>query len=206
MTKLDHLVLATPNLPAAVAAVTRRIGIAPVEGGRHVGIGTRNYLLGLGDGGYLEIIGPDTDQPKPQRPRSFGIDNLTEPRLVTWAARVEGIDAVVTAARAAGFDPGEVSDMSRTTPDGQTLRWRLTLSRDGSHSDVVPFLIDWGDTPHPSASLPQAKLRSLHAVHPDVETAATRLRALSADLTVEAGIRPALIATIEGPHGAITLL
>lgn len=198
--------LATPDLPGTVAAVTRLLGEAPVAVGRHDGRGTRNFLLGLGDGGYLEIIGPDHDQPTPALPRPFGIDALTEPRLITWAVRVTDIDAAVAEARAAGYDPGAASDMSRETPDGQSLRWRLTLSRDGSHTGVVPFLIDWGATAHPSASLPQVTLRGLEAVHPDPVRTAARLRALSADLTVRPGLRPGLIATLDGPNGSSTLL
>ncbi|MFI6996208.1 VOC family protein [Nocardia sp. NPDC050175] len=204
MSRLDHLVLATPDLPDAVATVTRLLGVAPVPGGRHGGRGTRNFLLGLGDGGYLEIIGPDDDQPAPTLPRPFGVDALTESRLVTWAARVAGIDEAVAEARAAGYDPGDASEMSRETPDGQVLRWRLTLSP--NHTGVVPFLIDWGATTHPSESLPQVTLRAFEAVHPDPVETSARLRALSADLTVRPGLRPGLIATLDGPSGSLTLL
>ncbi|MFB8280493.1 VOC family protein [Nocardia colli] len=206
MSGLDHLVLATPDLPDAVATVTRLLGVAPVPGGRHVGRGTRNFLLGLGDGGYLELIGPDDDQPVPALPRPFGLDGLTEPRLVTWAAQVTDIDGAVAAARAAGYDPGDPAEMSRATPDGQVLNWRLTLSNDGSHTGVVPFLIEWGSTTHPSVNLPQVTLRSLEVTHPDPTTISARLRALSVDIAVQPGLRPALIATLDGPAGTLTLL
>ncbi|MFI9507957.1 VOC family protein [Nocardia sp. NPDC052566] len=205
MSRLDHLVLATPDLPGMVDTVTRLVGVAPVAGGRHVGLGTRNYLLGLGDGGYLEIIGPDPEQPEPERPRPFGIDQLTAPRLVTWAVRVTDIDAVVSEARAAGYDPGEVAEMSRATPDGLILQWRLTFPR-GGHSEVVPFLIDWGDTTHPSANLPRVTLRSLALVHPEPALASADLQALLVDQPVQPGTGPALIAAIEGPTGAALLL
>ncbi|WP_433664322.1 VOC family protein [Nocardia sp. CA-128927] len=203
MNRLDHLVLATPDLPDAVATVTRLLGVAPVAGGRHGGRGTRNFLLGLGDGGYLEIIGPDDDQPAPTLPRPFGIDELAEPRVVTWAVRVTDIDAVVAEARVAGYDPGDAFEMSRDTPDGQALRWRLTLSRDAG---VVPFLIDWGATAHPSANLPAVTLRAFEAVHPDPAATSARLGTLAVDLAVRPGLRPALIATLDGPNGTLTLL
>ncbi len=199
--ELDHLVLATPDLPATVAMVTRALGVSPVEGGRHVGRGTRNFLLGLGAGGYLEIIGVDADQPAPRAPRPFLVDYVTEPRLVTWAVRVSDIDATVAEARTVGYDPGSIADMSRQAPDGQTLSWRLTGSR-----DVVPFLIDWGSTAHPSESLPQVRLRTLDAVHPDPVATIARLRALWVELGVRPGIRPGLIAVLDGPHGSLTLL
>ena len=92
---LDHLVLATPDLAATTAAVGAALGVVPSAGGVHVGMGTRNTLLALGDGRYLEIIGVDPDQPAPSGPRPFGIDGMRGPRLLTWAARTTDIDARV---------------------------------------------------------------------------------------------------------------
>ncbi|WP_225731468.1 MULTISPECIES: VOC family protein [unclassified Nocardia] len=197
---MDHLVLATPTLAETVDTVARALGLVPVAGGRHSGLGTRNFLLGLGDGGYLEIIGADADQPEPERPRPFGIDELAEPRLVTWAVQVHDIDAAVAAA---GLDPDGVRDMSRTAPDGTVLRWRLTNI---NPERVVPFLIDWGATVHPSTGLPRAELRSLTATHPDPAAISARLQALSVDLPVQYGATAALLAVIVGPAGAITLV
>ena len=84
---LDHLVYATPDLNASVEELANRLGTDPMPGGAHPGWGTRNALIGLGIGVYLEIIGPDPKQPEPERSRPFLIDDLTEARLVTWAYR-----------------------------------------------------------------------------------------------------------------------
>lgn len=196
MSELDHLVLATPDLAGTVATVARLVGVEPVAGGRHSGRGTRNFLLGLGNGGYLEIIGPDIEQAEPEQARPFGIDGLTEARLVGWLARVTDIDGAVSAARSAGYDPGEPSDLSRETPDGRILRWRLTFPDSSEVTQVVPALIDWGATDHPSGELPVVPLRSLEAVHPNPGLVSERLQALDVELSVRAGNRPALIATI----------
>ncbi len=110
---LDHLVYAVPDL-----ALAGDLGIDLSEGGRHIGRGTRNLLADLGDGAYLEVIGPDPDQPEPDQPRPFGIDTLTEPKLVAWAVRVKDIEDVVERAKAQGYDPGPVVPMSRERPDG----------------------------------------------------------------------------------------
>ena len=123
---LDHLVYATPDLAATVADVTRRTGVAPAPGGAHVGLGTRNYLVGLGGPYYLEIIGPDQEQPDPAHPRPFGIDRLSAPRMVTWAIRPPDLDAAVTAVRAVGHDPGPIRAMSRRRPDGILLVCTIT--------------------------------------------------------------------------------
>ena len=60
---LDHLAFATSDLAATIAWFAEATGVQPVEGGRHDGRGTRNYLVGLGPTAYLEIIGPDLERP-----------------------------------------------------------------------------------------------------------------------------------------------
>lgn len=205
MSKVDHLVLATPDLAATVDEIARLTGAKPSPGGRHPGLGTRNHLLGLGEGAYLEIIGPDLDQPEPPRPRPFGIDDLAEARMVTWAVRVEDIDAAVAASREDGYDPGAPWVMSRRTPDGGDLKWRLTLDYEYGHRGLVPFLIDWGRTPHPAAELPVVPLISLEAVHPEPETVEDRLKTIGASLQIKPGLREALVATLLGETGLVVL-
>jgi Glyoxalase-like domain len=152
---IDHLVYATPNLAATVAELRKTWGIELVEGGAHVGRGTRNYLAGLGSGSYLEVIGPDLDQPTPRAPRPFGVDDIEQARLVTWCARpVKPLDNVVQDAADAGFDLGSVIPMSRKRPDGQLLEWELTV-RSGPPHPIVPFCISWGSTEHPTLRLAQ---------------------------------------------------
>ncbi|KAB2347477.1 VOC family protein [Actinomadura rudentiformis] len=198
---LDHLVYATPDLKAAVSDIAARTGVTPVEGGPHPGLGTRNHLLGLGGNAYLEVIGPDPDQADPEGPRPFGIDDLTAPALVAWAAGTTELDASVERARAAGHDPGPSAGMSRLRPDGELLSWRLTPPRTG----VLPFLIDWGETDHPAGALPVVPLLSFEAVHPDPESVRGALAALGARLTVRKGPGIALIARLDGPVGPVTL-
>ncbi|MFB9659898.1 VOC family protein [Glycomyces mayteni] len=206
MSSLDHLVLATPDLAATVNEVARLTGTRPVPGGVHQGLGTRNFLLGVGEGAYLEIIGPDPDQPAPDRWRPFGIDTLTEARLVTWAVRTEDIDGAVAASREAGYDPGEPWEMTRQTPDGATLSWRLTLDKEGRHRGPVPFLIDWGSTPHPAAGLPVVPLVSIEAVHPHPERVEPHIEAVGAKLPMKAANRGALAATLFGESGLVVLI
>ena len=99
---LDHLVYAVPDLAAGVAAMTALLGVAPSPGGPHPGLGTRNFLVSLGESCYLEIIGPDPEQPQPSRPRPFGLDRLAGGRLVSWAIH----DSRPRAARRRGASEG----------------------------------------------------------------------------------------------------
>ncbi|WP_375499680.1 VOC family protein [uncultured Jatrophihabitans sp.] len=198
---LDHLVLATPDLAATVADFAARSGVNPAPGGSHTGLGTANALVGLGGDAYLEIVGPDPQQPEPSRPRPFGIDDLDAATLVTWAVHPPDVDAVIARVRQAGYDPGDAKPMSRRTPDGEQLSWRLTPPR-----GLVPFLIDWGDTPHPSSrGLPAVELASFALRHADPASLRRHLDALQLTIHVEPGEQSALVAFLATPRGPLVL-
>src|SRR5262245_20239650 len=206
LSKVDHLVYATPDLSAGVARVEQLLRVKAAPGGQHPGGGTRNALIRLGEASYLEIIGPDPDQPKPAIPRRFGIDDLKSPRLVTWAAKGTDLESLVASARSHGIDLGSVQAGSRRRPDGTLLRWRLTASPVSNGYGIVPFFIDWGDTQHPASSLPkECELVSLRAEHPDGKRLQATLAALGLNLAVKSGPEPALIATIRTPRGEVEL-
>jgi hypothetical protein len=203
---LDHLVLAGPDLVDTVAWFVELTGVEPAPGGSHVGLGTANCLVGLGGRAYLEIIGPDPEQPAPEQPRPFGIDDLTAPRIVTWAMSTGDIEQLISDAREAGYDPGEPTTMSRRTPDGSLLEWRLTAPRFEYGDGLVPFLIDWGSTAHPTArTLPQTPLLSLSGRHPDPSSVRPALSALRAGLHLDIGELVALTAVVQGLDGPVTL-
>jgi hypothetical protein len=204
--KVDHLVYATPDLSAGVEQVERLLGVKAAPGGQHPGGGTRNALIRLGDEIYLEIIGPDPDQPKPPRPRRFNIDELKAPRLVTWAAKGAGLEAIVEKAKTGGVELGYVQASSRKRPDGVLLSWRLTVSPALTADGLVPFFIDWGKTPHPAAALPKdCVLIDLRAEHPNANRIKSELSTLGLGLRVDSGPAPALIATIRTPKGDVEL-
>ena len=192
MAVFDHLVYATPDLATTVEEVAARVGVRPVEGGPHIGLGTRNHLLGLGGRRYLEIVGPDPEQPAPTAPRPFGVDDLSAPSLVAWAVATDDIETTVARARASGVDLDDAYEMSRRRPDGTLLTWRLTPPLPG----VRPFLIDWGRTPHPTETLPVVPLRSFDIHHPNPDALRAELSALGATTPVRKGDHPALTAQV----------
>ncbi|MGD9705055.1 MAG: VOC family protein [Acidimicrobiia bacterium] len=202
---IDHLVYATPDLEATVLELSERLGTHPVAGGAHVGLGTRNALVSLGGRRYLEIVGPDLEASGPDRPRPFGIDVLDGAALVAWCARSsKPLDGAIAAARAVGHDLGDAVAMARVRPDGVRLDWRLTMPQlVGPDARVVPFLIDWGLSPHPTETLPDGVvLAQLRLAHPDPERLHSILAALDAADDVEIAEGPlaisALVTTRDG--------
>ncbi len=206
MSRIDHLIVAAPDLDEGRARVEELLGVGAALGGQHPGFGTRNALISMGKGRYLEIVGPDPDQPNPEGARLFGVDDLESLRLVTWVAKGTDLEGLVS--RAAGYASGlgSVHSGGRKQPDGSVLAWKVTdpfMPREGG---VVPFFIDWGETPHPSDSAPAGcELVDLRAEHPDVGRVRDILNGLGLDLQVESGPTPALISTIHTPRGTVEL-
>lgn len=167
-TELDHVVIAGPHLGALIDWFAERTGVVAVPGGVHP-TGTANALVAFTVNGrrgphYLELIGPDPAAAGP--PEAFGIAELSEPVVRTYSVHPAGIDEVVARAAAAGYDPGAVVGLSRRTPDGTVLAWRLTKGHESRRD--LPFLIDWGPTTHPGfGDLPTIELVSFERVEPD---------------------------------------
>lgn len=175
-------------------------------GGRHIRWGTHNALLSLGDGVYLELIAPDPEREAGVEPRVFGVHEAGEPRLVAWAARVDSLEHCVSHAFSGGLSLGRVIAGSRSRPDGDVLSWRLTDPQVVIEDGVVPFLIEWGASRHPSAdAAPAGRLLSLRADHPYPDRVSHALSALMLEMHVSAAEKPALIATLDTPRGMVLL-
>ncbi len=206
MAALDHLVFASHDLDAGIDYVAQLTGVAPVAGGPHPGIGTRNALLSFDDDTYFEIIGVDRDQPDPDRERPFALDRYPGPRLAAYAIHPTGdetIDSVAKRMTSGGFDPGLIVGMSRVRPDGEELRWRLTYGEpEPPARGHLPFVIDWGSTESPARQVPTVGgLTALELSHPDAA-----VRQLASDLGLGLVViegPPRLSAVVESPKGPV---
>lgn len=165
---LDHIVIAGPDLAATVDWFRDLTGVTAAPGGAHP-TGTANALVALTVNGeprphYLELIGPDPEREGEELPKTFSINRLKKPTLITYAVHPTGIEQVVERARAAGVDLGDIQDLSRRTPEGTELSWRLTQAA-APRNYAVPFLIDWGTTEQPGlGDLPSLELVSFERV------------------------------------------
>lgn len=206
MIAIDHLLFAVHDRDAGIKQIEDLLGIRAVPGGKHNGLGTHNALLALGPQTYLEIIAPDPEQEEYQRPRLLGLDDLTEPRLIAWVARTDKIEELANIKLDRGKQLGEVLSGSRQTTAGDILTWRFTDPFTVIAEGVVPFLIDWGKSPHPAKTAPPgAKLISLSVEHPDPDHVGAIFGQLELDLPVSKGPEPALVAMIDSPKGQVEL-
>jgi hypothetical protein len=208
--ELDHLIFAASTLAQGIDYITELTGVVPRIGGKHVGMGTHNALLRLGERLYLEIMAIDPDAPKPSRPRWMDLDNgdlqadlLDSPRLIGWVARTRDIDRAVAVA---GYATGPVLPFSR----GE-YRWRITVPDDGSRpaAGVLPTLIQWDVSRHPADALPAAgaSLEQLAASHPSPAPIRTSLRklGLSEAIHVTYDRVTRLAAMLRTPRGLVAL-
>jgi Glyoxalase-like domain len=208
--RIDHLVIVSPDLDAGAALVRRVLGVEMQTGGDHARMGTHNLLLKLGESLFLEVIAANPRAPGPGRPRWFALDELaprTLPRLATWVARTNDIRAVA----AASSEPlGNIEPMMRGR-----LSWLITIPADGALplGGVAPALIEWQAEPHPAAGLRDAgcSLLRLELFHPEPARVSALLRSISLEgpipavAPLPAGGRPSLVAHIQTPTGVVRL-
>jgi glyoxalase-like protein len=206
LNQIDHLVYATPDLTLGIDTAEKLFRVRATPGGQHPREGTRNALISLGPTSYFEIIGPDPDQPKPERGRRFRIDEIKAPVLTTWVAKGSGLERFASRTAAQGVNLGAVISGSRKRPDGVVLSWRYTDPRTILADRLIPYFIDWGSSPHPSATAAKGvTLVSLRAEHPDAGRVRQMLDVLGLNLAVTSGSKAALIATFDSPKGKVEL-
>lgn len=203
---VDHLVYASPDLESGVQRIAGLLGAVAAPGGHHPGRGTRNALVALGPRTYLEIIAPDPDQVAPAGRRWFRVDDVGEPQLVTWAAPARDIESMSSRLAEAGMRLGTIGEGRRARADGSELRWRFTDPATVVCDGIVPFLIDWGTSPHPAETAPDGgRLVGLSATHPDPEVVRGRLQSIGVEIPIERGKAPRLTATIRTRGGEVEL-
>ncbi|MEM7333610.1 MAG: VOC family protein [Chloroflexota bacterium] len=211
-TNIDHIIYTTPDLQQGIDEIEALFGERPYFGGQHLGKGSHNALLSLGKDVYLEIIAPDPQQPEPESSRSFALDSRSKPQLATWAAATNDMSAIIEQAIQAGYDPGKLTAGGRLTDDGVQLSWQSTRRVEASQGKtppgdwLIPFVIYWGDTPHPASSKPsQCRLITLEATHPNPASIQQMLSALGLTIQVTQSDQIGLKATLDTPNGRVVL-
>ena len=206
LARVDHLVWATPDLDEGIREIERLTGVRASPGGKHPSWATHNALLSFGAGKYLELLAPDPSVPPPSKKRPFGLDHLSSSGLVTWAAHEADLEGRLARLAAAGIELGEILSGGRVRADGVALQWRLTSPRAMLEEGVVPFLIDWGTSPHPSTTAASGlSLVDLVIEHPEPDHLRQLLDRFGVDLPIRRAPHTALVATLDSPQGSVEL-
>jgi glyoxalase-like protein len=202
MARIDHFMYAVPALDEGMVWAEQTFGVSPLFGGAHVGLGTCNALLSLGET-YLEIIAPDPNQSL-QGNAGARMSKLSEGGLVTWAAQGNLAEIAAVLKKSAITCRGPTRTQ-RDTADGTTLIWDLLFPQAKDFGTAMPFFIDWLDCPHPAATSPAGgALQALTITYPAAEALGQVLDRLDLDVTVNPG--PAdLSLHITGLKGEVTL-
>lgn len=210
MAEIDHLVIGAGTLEAGAAYLERHLGVLPVAGGAHPGVGTHNMLPGLGPSHYIEILAPDPAQASPAHPRPFDLDDPSlklaleaEPQLIAYVAATPAIEAVV--ARLGASHAGEVRAMRRGA-----LSWRMAAPPQRQDmGNLIPPLIQWEGV-RAAAQIPDSgwRLTGLEAQHPDMDALreAIAARGLTEAVTLRQSPSPRLVAHLRHADGREAVL
>ena len=194
-TLLDHILLGCNDLDHGIDFVYQHTGIRAAFGGVHPGRGTRNALLSLGERRYLEIIAPDPQQS--DVPDNYGLRGLDEPRLITWAAHPDNIQALATRLAKAGIAAEGPTPGSRKRPDGKLLQWQ-TLNLKDNANGLLPFFIEWSaNSAHPSTDAPGGcHLANFEILRPDPAALTKTAQQLGLDVAISKSATAQLRATL----------
>jgi hypothetical protein len=198
--RLDHLSYAAgpEGLAACVQRLGARLGAAFSDGGIHPSFGTRNFVLPLANGCYLEVVGA-LDHPAVDRaPFGRAVRDREEDGggWLAWAIRVDDLTGVENRRKR------PAASGHRRRPDGFDLRWRQIGVNDVTEDPQLPFFVQWesDDEHHPSAPGSPIKLRRLE-IAGDEETVDAYL-GTSARQPLD-GIEVEWLSTADGDTGVV---
>jgi Glyoxalase-like domain len=139
--RLDHLSYAAgpEGLAACVQRLGSRLGAGFTDGGLHPRFGTRNFVLALAGGSYLEVVAALDHPAADSAPFGRAVKARSEQGggWLGWAVSVDDLAPVEQRlGRAAA--PGH-----RRRPDGFDLRWRQIGVNDLAADNQFPFYLQW---------------------------------------------------------------
>jgi catechol 2,3-dioxygenase-like lactoylglutathione lyase family enzyme len=148
--RLDHVSFAVSNqeFSDTVQRLGSSVGCGFTDGGRHPTYGTKNFILALSDGCYIEVVTP-LDHP--------AVDKKTFGRAVKqrasegggWLTWVVSVDDITPIEERLGRT---ASAGQRIRPDGFALQWEQIGVSDLLEDPQLPFFLQWhsSDSEHPS--------------------------------------------------------
>jgi len=139
--RLDHISYACQG--SELADTVQRIGVdlgnTFVDGGRHPSFGTRNFILPLAHGVYIEVVSA-LDHPSAQK-APFGKAVAQRASVGGgWMSWVVATDDMTIVESTLGRN---AASGHRIRPDGVDLHWRQLGVLDTMEQPQAPFFIEW---------------------------------------------------------------
>jgi len=139
--RLDHLSYAAgpEGLAATVQRLGANLGASFLDGGMHPRFGTRNFILPLLNGVYLEAVEPLDHPAADKAPFGRAVKARTEAGggWLSWVVAVDDIGPV----EARLGRPAVIGQRRR--PDGVVLSWRQIGVLDMLDDPALPFFTQW---------------------------------------------------------------
>jgi catechol 2,3-dioxygenase-like lactoylglutathione lyase family enzyme len=135
--RIDHVIYAVSDLQKAVARFSEEFGLQAIGGGEHREFGTRNEIVPVGTGQFIELLAVDVAQPR--HPVAIVLSELVRSgdRPMGLCLRPENLDEVARRLSIA------ITPAERHNPDGELLRWRLAGVEAALGPERLPFFVDW---------------------------------------------------------------
>jgi hypothetical protein len=186
---VDHVVVAVPDLDAAVRDLQKR-GVVCTRGGRHPAHGTHNALARIGADMFMEVLAADPNADSARRSTRgvaiAAVQRATVHELILREPDEDRLDAVRRIC-----DVGEPRVGRRVNERGPDVSFVLTPWRTRGGT-VLPELIRW-TSERPGDALPASNVRArLRWSHPQIDDVLAALAAVGAS-------------DVEGARGEATL-
>ena len=209
--RLDHISYActTSEIADVIQRIGGDLGATFVDGGRHPSFGTRNFILPLANGCYIEVVSA-LDHPAAEKaPFGRAVRRRAEDGggWMSWVVAVDDLAPIeerLGRTAAAGH---------RIRPDGVDLCWRQIGVLDVMADPQLPFFVQWlsPDDQHPSTGGSSVAIERVEMCG-DAEAIKSWLEgahdAVQGDIEVEwvEGDDPGLVAVwFSTPHGSVRI-
>jgi catechol 2,3-dioxygenase-like lactoylglutathione lyase family enzyme len=187
VTRIDHVLFAVRDFAESTARLSAEFGLAAVEGGRHTGWGTANWIVPLGTS-YLELIGVVDRATANANPFGRRVQQVIADGGGPFAWCVTPADFDGTVARL-GLEAGSGS---RQRPDGATVSWRMAGLDVALADPSRAFFLDWKVAPqdHPGRAFAAHRVQPEGIAWVEIQGDETAIRAWLGDDDLQVHVRP----------------
>lgn len=157
--RIDHVSYAAgpEGLKATASRLGEELGVVPIDGGVHPRFGTRNIILPLAEGRYLEVV-EVLDHPASDKAPFGQAVRARSAKGGGWMAWVIAVSEDDLAGVEERLGRTAVEG-NRHTPDGGTLNWKQIGVLNVIDHGNLPFFVHWGPAAAHPSSLSESQTR-----------------------------------------------